>query len=227
VIGTRAGVHRLAWDLHHERPVAECTLPISATPRNTACEPEGPWVAPGRYTVRLVVTPAGTGEAARPLVLEQPVVVRMDPRVTTPALALRQQHELSMALYDAWRAAGRRLVAFRALRAQLVQLRGDAAADELVTLDGLAASVDSLSGDARGVRPGTASYATFVAQAQSALDALQGSDAPPTRAMVAAARDRLATFRALEARRQRLVSVQLPAVNERLRGRRLVVDAGT
>ena len=76
--GTKAGIHRVEWDLHYERPTGqECTLPISATPRNTKCEPEGPWVNPGTYTVRLTVD----GVART-----QPVTVRMDPRVkSTPA----------------------------------------------------------------------------------------------------------------------------------------------
>ncbi|MBU6365977.1 MAG: glycoside hydrolase [Gemmatimonadetes bacterium] len=88
----RAGMQRFTWDLHHARPVASCELPISATPFNTKCEPEGPWVLPGRHTVRLTVDGA---------VHTQPLTVRMDPRVKTPVAALRRQHDLSLALHDA------------------------------------------------------------------------------------------------------------------------------
>ncbi len=92
----KGGLQRFTWDLHYARPDTACSLPISATPYNTKCEPEGPWVMPGVYTARLTVD--GAAQA-------QPFNVRMDPRVTTPLAALRQQHDLSLALYDAAREA--------------------------------------------------------------------------------------------------------------------------
>lgn len=92
----KAGLQRFTWDLHYARPTDQCSLPISATPANTKCEPEGPWVMPGTYTARLTVDGA---------VQAQPVTVRMDPRVKTPRAALQQQHDLSVALYDAMREA--------------------------------------------------------------------------------------------------------------------------
>jgi hypothetical protein len=78
--------------LHYARPSTECSLPISGTPYNTKCEPEGPWVMPGVYTARLTVDG---------VVQSQSFTVRMDPRVTTSTAALKQQHDLSVALYDA------------------------------------------------------------------------------------------------------------------------------
>ena len=88
----KAGLQRFTWDLHYARSSTECSLPISGTPYNTKCEPEGPWVMPGVYTARLTVDGA---------VQSQAFSVRMDPRVKTPAAALKQQHDLSVALYDA------------------------------------------------------------------------------------------------------------------------------
>ena len=88
----KAGLQRFTWDLHYARSSTECSLPISGTPYNTKCEPEGPWVMPGVYTARLTVDGA---------VQSQTFNVRMDPRVKTPAVALKQQHDLSVALYDA------------------------------------------------------------------------------------------------------------------------------
>ncbi|MDQ8162557.1 MAG: hypothetical protein P3C10_08230, partial [Gemmatimonadota bacterium] len=87
----KQGLQRFTWDLHYARPSAECSLPISATPFNTKCEPEGPWVMPGRYTARLTVDGA---------VQVHTFTVRMDPRVKTSAATLKQQHDLSVALYD-------------------------------------------------------------------------------------------------------------------------------
>ncbi len=89
---TRQGLQRFTWDLHYARPSDQCSLPISATPFNTKCEPEGPWVMPGTYTVRLTVDGAIQSQTFR---------VRMDPRVKTPLATLQRQHDLSVALYDA------------------------------------------------------------------------------------------------------------------------------
>ncbi|MDQ8160096.1 MAG: glycoside hydrolase [Gemmatimonadota bacterium] len=88
----KQGLQRFTWDLHYARPSTECSLPISGTPYNTKCEPEGPWVMPGVYTARLNVDGA---------VQSHTFTVRMDPRVQTSAAALKQQHDLSVALYDA------------------------------------------------------------------------------------------------------------------------------
>jgi hypothetical protein len=94
VLSTKAGLQRYTWDLHFTPPAGECSLPISATPHNTKCEPEGIWVAPGQYTARLTVD----GKSHT-----QSFTVRMDPRVKTSAAALQQQYTLSLALYDAAR----------------------------------------------------------------------------------------------------------------------------
>jgi hypothetical protein len=88
----KAGLQRFTWDLHYARPTDQCSLPISGTPYNTKCEPEGPWVMPGTYTARLTVDGAVQSET---------FTVRMDPRVRTPLVVLKQQHDLSVALYDA------------------------------------------------------------------------------------------------------------------------------
>ena len=56
-------------------------LPISATPYNTVPVPNSIWAPPGLYTVKLTVD----GRT-----LKQPLTLRMDPRVKTPATALAQ-----------------------------------------------------------------------------------------------------------------------------------------
>jgi hypothetical protein len=150
-------MQRFTWDLHYARPTDSCALPISATPYNTKCEPEGPWVMPGTYTVRLTVD--GT-------VHTKPLTVRMDPRVKTPRAALQAQHDLSVALYDAMLLARTRVNEAR-----------QAGLAEFVTAFGAVAGAH-----------------------QAVIDALQDSDTPPTESMRTAARERLAAWRALEAR---------------------------
>jgi hypothetical protein len=68
------------------------SFPIAATPHDTAPDPKGPWVVPGTYTLKL--TANGKSHT-------QPLVVRMDPRVKSSALALQKQFTLAKQLYDA------------------------------------------------------------------------------------------------------------------------------
>jgi photosystem II stability/assembly factor-like uncharacterized protein len=82
-VGTTKGGHRFAWDLRllpaprdRGQPGGafvddESALPISAIWRDTPWGRQGPFVAPGKYTVRLEVD--GTS-------FEQPLEVRADPR---------------------------------------------------------------------------------------------------------------------------------------------------
>ncbi len=92
VLSAAAGMHRFVWDMHYPRPaVLRFSYPISAIPHYTPVTPRGPFVPAGRYTVRLTVAGAA---------VEQPLLVKMDPRVTTSAAELARRFELSMRLYD-------------------------------------------------------------------------------------------------------------------------------
>ena len=92
VLSAEAGLHRFVWDLHYPRPaVLRFRYPISAVAGNTPVTPFGPWVLPGRYTVKL--TANGT-------TYSQTLTVKMDPRVQTSSAELERQHRLSMKLYD-------------------------------------------------------------------------------------------------------------------------------
>jgi len=88
VLSAEPGMHRFVWDLHYERPAGvRLRYPISAIAGYTPAEPRGPVALPGEYTVRLTVDGTSYSERLR---------VKMDPRVLTPELGLRQQFELSM-----------------------------------------------------------------------------------------------------------------------------------
>jgi photosystem II stability/assembly factor-like uncharacterized protein len=98
VLSASAGMHRFYWDVRYQPlPLArrtgfggEGSLPISASPYNTAPSPTVPFVAPGAYTVRLTVN-------GRPHA--EPIVVKQDPRVKTPALAMREVYALTDSMY--------------------------------------------------------------------------------------------------------------------------------
>ena len=92
VLSTEAGLHRFVWDLHYPRPeVLSFGYPIAAIVGNTPVTPVGPWVLPGRYRARLTVD--GVTHT-------QPLLVKMDPRVTTAPAEIERQFRLSRQLVE-------------------------------------------------------------------------------------------------------------------------------
>jgi len=90
-------MHRFAWDLHYPPPDAlEHEYPISAIYMDTPRLPLGPTALPGAYTVKLTVN--GTSHA-------QPLIVKMDPPITTAPRGLKQQFTLATRLSDMMNAA--------------------------------------------------------------------------------------------------------------------------
>src|SRR5262245_21883297 len=88
---TTAGMPRVTWDLHYQpldvvapgqrERIGGPTLPIAAVRRNTVPVPATPWVNPGQFTVKLTVD----GKT-----YTEPLVVKNDPRVKTPAIHMQQ-----------------------------------------------------------------------------------------------------------------------------------------
>ena len=133
LLSAEAGLHRFVWDMHYPRPaVLRLRYPISAIAYNTPVSPVGPSVLPGRYTVRL--TADGQTQT-------QPLVVTMDPRVTTPQAELERQFALSMKLTDLLRQDFEALEEVRAFRAATADAELDAAAATLES------SIQRLNGD--------------------------------------------------------------------------------
>ena len=87
-----AGMQRFVWNLQYPNPPADSyDLPISAIYKDTPFVPEGPFVLPGNYTVKLT---------ANGKTYTQKLNVKIDPRVTTSAAGLQQQFTLSMQAYE-------------------------------------------------------------------------------------------------------------------------------
>lgn len=92
VLSGEKGAHRFCWDMRYDPlPGAGVSFPISATFGNTAPEPTAPFVMPGMFKVRLVIN--GKNH-------EQPLEVKMDPRVKTAREDLQRQHDLSLRCYQ-------------------------------------------------------------------------------------------------------------------------------
>ncbi len=218
-LGTTAGLHRYVWDLHYTTPsVQQFSLPISATPRNTLREPQGIWAHPGQYTVRLTVD----GKS-----YTQPLVVRMDPRVKSPAAGLQQQFTLSLGLYDGLRNALAGTEQADSLRSQINDRKTKANAALNAMLDSLDKKLIALaganggSGGRGGPRGGggnaPATFRSMTDELQPLIGNLQSADEIPTSQQVAAATERIRTIGELQNRWSAIVKTDLPTLNARLK----------
>jgi hypothetical protein len=144
-LAASAGLHRFVWDVHYQplaSPAGTRGLPISSVPGRGAPAPASPWAAPGTYTVRL--TAGGRSYT-------QPIEVRQDPRVRTPAEQLRQVYALTDAAYRGALAVQEAAEQAAALREQPpVRPRGRVA----TTTIPLAARVLALAGAGAARAPG-------------------------------------------------------------------------
>jgi photosystem II stability/assembly factor-like uncharacterized protein len=87
-----AGMNRFLWDLRYTPPMAlRHSYPISGLFGNTPGEPQGRFVVPGTYEVRLTVD----GKTYK-----QPLTVVLDPRVSVSQQALERQQELARRTAD-------------------------------------------------------------------------------------------------------------------------------
>lgn len=216
-VRTDAGLHRFVWDQHYPPPaVARFTYPISAIRGDTWREPRGPWAVPGTFTVRLIVD----GQ-----VLEQPLKVKMDPRVKTPLAALQQQLTLSKQMYDGIAEHGPMLEEIRAVLSALAGVRArvdgtSGVAEATRRLDReIGAILEAPAGPAEKT-PGAAprrGLARLAADMLGVYDILQDADVAPTsqaRAAVAALAAELAAHKTAW---QAIRTGSLPALNDQLR----------
>jgi hypothetical protein len=93
-LSNEAGHHRFVWDLRYTEPQgAPRQLSIAAVYKNTPAGPQGPFVHPGTYTVRLTVDG---------VVSEQPITVTLDPRATISESDLQVQTDYSLTCHKAY-----------------------------------------------------------------------------------------------------------------------------
>jgi hypothetical protein len=218
ILSAAAGSHRFIWDLHYTPPEGgRRGYPMAAIYRDTPSEPHGPWVHPGQYMARLTV--AGTS-------YEQPLTVKMDPRVKTPAEGLKQQFDLSMQCYDGLRQTREVSGQIRALRAQIKELQAKKVdkelADALADLDKKAVALEGAPmGRVRGGErfadgPREQTLAAVSQEMQQLLHILQGADATPTTTAVTACEQADKALREMLSRWGELKDKDVKALNERL-----------
>jgi len=233
-----AGMHRVTWDLHYQ-PIAASTgsgqgarlggpnLPIAAIGRNTVPNPTTPWVNPGTFTVKLTVN----GKTS-----SQPLTVKQDPRVKTPALSMQEVYTHSKAMYYAVLDLNNAAKQSEAVRQQLAQLKPKvtgAAVNALGELEGKLNALEgppttTTGGRGRGRATGPAaaaadeatppdSFAGAIAGLTGVMNILQGADVKPTAVQLeAVSRARSAASRAM-ARWTAIKALDLVALNTRLK----------
>jgi photosystem II stability/assembly factor-like uncharacterized protein len=208
-LSTAAGMHRVTWDVHYqpadgEGRIGGPDLPMAAIGHNTIAAPTTPWVNPGTFTVKLTVN----GQT-----YTQPIVVKPDPRVKTPALAMQQVYSLSKSMYYGavdLKAAVRQA---RGLREQIAARQAQASGEIAGALTSLNAKIETLIG-AAPARPETLTGAG--AGLAAVMNILQAADVRPTAVQLKAiATARTAAAQAM-AKWAAIKAADLAALNARL-----------
>ncbi|HEX3867762.1 MAG TPA: hypothetical protein VHV78_13465, partial [Gemmatimonadaceae bacterium] len=224
-LSAAAGMHRFNWDLHLD-PIGETAGgrgggggSNGAVPHRTYPSVNAPWAPPGAYTVRLTVD----GKS-----YTQPIALRLDPRVKTPAAGLTQLASLTRDLYDGAATAHTAYRQAREVAAQLGRVSG-------VDVSALKAVIDSIAppaaaggrggrggrGGGRGGFGGAAAEGPPTLEGASAAMltaamAMQNADVTPTASEVAnAARAR--TQQTVAMARWAKVKAGIAAVNAKLK----------
>jgi photosystem II stability/assembly factor-like uncharacterized protein len=158
-LSAAAGMHRFTWDVHYQPlPGARgggraAQLPMTAVPHETVPAPTTPWVAPGRYTVKLTANGA---------TYSQPITVKQDPRVRTAAPAMQQVYTLSTAMY----------FEAKAIAQAAAQARTAGRADAAAALDTAALGLRGVMNSLQGADvPATARQLNAIASARGAAKA--------------------------------------------------------
>jgi hypothetical protein len=216
----KVGMHRFLWDMRYQPvPGVSPTYPIAAIYMNTAPAPTAPWALPGKYTVVLTVN----GKS-----YSQPLVLRMDPRVTTPQKELEEQFKLSKQLYDQWLFLAALAEAARPLRRQMTDLSSRIPEDMKQRFEKFGGELQIFGGGATPGAPGAqprVTVASVTARLRTLFTQIDGVDLASTNEQRAAAavvlKDAQTLFENWEAFRTR----SLPAFNQELQGKGLPVIA--
>jgi photosystem II stability/assembly factor-like uncharacterized protein len=235
-LSTAAGMHRFIWDVHYQ-PLPDTGgagggrggLPITAIPYNSAPAAGTPWVPPGTY--RMTLTANGKS-------VSQPITVKQDPRVKTPALTMRQVYALTDALYFGAVDAQAAIAKAAAWREQIEKGRTSASGDAAAALVAFTRKLDDVVGapppaaGGRGGRGGGGGVATSQATAGASagetvqsvrtqlaalMNSMQSADVAPTRNTLTAIASARAAATRVMARWKMVESTDLAALNASLR----------
>jgi photosystem II stability/assembly factor-like uncharacterized protein len=217
ILSAEAGMQRFVWDLHYPPPEGQRPeYPIAAIYADTARHPLGPWVLPGSYAVKLTVNGRSYTE---------PLTVRIDPRVKTPAEGLAQQHAIAMKCYSGIGQVRDALNQLRKLRSQLKDLTAragqGAVGDAIAALDKKAAALEGVGGGSTGGGPGASSpepsLTRMNAELLGLMEIVEGVDATPTTQASIASEELQRRLSELISRWSELKGKDVKSLNEELR----------
>jgi len=216
VLASQAGMHRFLWDLHYPAPDSvQHQYPISAIYRDTPRYPLGPSALPGRYTVKLTVN----GKT-----YNQPLTVKMDPRVKTSAEGLRAQFDLESKIADAMHRSYAALQQVRGLRQQLGKLKGHAA-----SVQSDVTALEQKTAELEGTEEGSTFLSTPQGRSLTRLNialntlfsSVDSADAAPTASQTRMFADVNSTLEAQLTAWNELKTKDVPALNQKLKNNRL------
>jgi photosystem II stability/assembly factor-like uncharacterized protein len=211
-LSAAAGAHRFLWDMHYPPvPGVEAMYPIAAVAHNTAPMPTGPWVLPGRYTV--VLTANGKSYS-------QPLIIKMDPRVKTPAAGLQEQFRLSNELYTQLLTLSPAVAQAAAARKQLKEIQPRATGETLAAVTALDHKLQELAGESAR-RPGagteTPSLSSLRTRFLTLFGLLEEADVKPSAQAAAAVAEVEGQLPALMERWNAIQAQDIPALNKQLK----------
>ncbi|HEX8881236.1 MAG TPA: hypothetical protein VF749_14450 [Candidatus Acidoferrum sp.] len=212
-----AGMHRFVWDLHYAPPEAlEHEFPISAIYHDTPKYPLGAWALPGNYTVKLTVDGMS---------YTQPLVVQMDPRITTSLADLRKQFGMESGSVEGMNQSYEALAQVRSVRAQLKELAARAGkgrlAEAIATLDKKAAELAGAAQSTfyglppRGKQP--ENFSTLNQHFAGMLAIADSADAAPTSPATAAFAELRTALGSLLSVWKNAKDQDIPALNKQLK----------
>jgi len=214
---TNAGMNRYVWDLRYAAPDAlQHTYPISALYERTHAEPQGPFVVPGTYEVRLTVD----GKTYK-----QPLTVAMDPRVKITQAELQQQLELEQKVdtlisqsYNFHEQAAKLLSEVADRQAALQ--KNDQAKPALDAVNDFQAKAQKLQGEQQrgfgGFGKPKPTFALVNGELSGLAETVNQADQPPTAAMQTAYHDYCQDLSKVAQQWADLMKQNLPPVNTQL-----------
>jgi photosystem II stability/assembly factor-like uncharacterized protein len=217
ILSTAAGMHRFVWDMHYAPPDAlETEFPISAIYRDTPKSPLGARALPGHYTVKLTVD----GKS-----YTQPLIVLMDPRISTPQAELAKQFEMEAGCAQGMNESYAALQQVQALRAQLKERAAKAGkgklAGAIANLDKQAAELEGEVTDSfAGLPPSGKQPENLTSLNQhfgNLLNVADSADAAPTTQAAALFAELQDARKSLLARWETLKTSGLAGLNEQLK----------
>ncbi|MGC0771912.1 MAG: hypothetical protein WB543_03185, partial [Candidatus Acidiferrum sp.] len=211
ILSAAAGMHRWVWDLHYTTPEStRFGYPIAAVPEDTPRVPQGPNALPGQYTVRLSVNGHTYNE---------PLIVKMDPRVKTSHEGLLEMFRLETQLASMMTKSTEDVTQARSAQEQLRKLAPQASGQVAEAISALDKKVSALLGGGGGFFAPPSPNPTL-SRANGEASTLYGevgrADATPTAAQMNAAAEAEKMFVAVSKQWKDLMAVELPVLNRQL-----------